>query len=145
MLTNVILYPDTEKELFLETDYKAIPQLESLNCTEIETLLDNVFAAYGNACINGAALLEMALCNDIIAINKKRFADYLRFVSPGHIATIINDSRYTEIDKALLAAWKWYNNTDNFDFVLLETDPANIEQAVLKAYQEDKQQERQVY
>ena len=146
MYNDMILYPDTEKELFFDNDYKPIPELTNLDCTQLQALLENVFAACGNAFLNGADMLEIALTDDIIKINRQRFANYLRTISAGHVATVIHNDKYTEIDKAILAAWKLFNNTGLEECIFFEmgTDIAGLDAAILQAYQAEKEQERQV-
>lgn len=67
----MILYPDTEKELFFEKDYKCLP--EGLKNETIESLLelkDNLFDACGNAFINHADLLESCLFDDMQTVKQ---------------------------------------------------------------------------
>ena len=131
----MILYPNTEKELFFSDDYKPLPDLKTLDYTGIMELLENVVQACYNAIDNGAGMLEIALCEDIIEINKYRFIDYLSFVSSGRIAIIIGNSKYTEIDKAVNAALQYIN--DNEECLLdIGIDNAGIEEIIRKAYKQ---------
>ena len=59
------LYPDTEKELFFETDYKPLPALRGISLASLRELLENLENAQENAWLYGAELLEMALDMDI--------------------------------------------------------------------------------
>ena len=64
------LYPDTEKELYFEKDYKQLPNLDIMPLPELRQLLNNVQTAAGNAALNGSCLLEMALFDDLNDIKK---------------------------------------------------------------------------
>ena len=60
------LYPDTEKELFFETDYVKLPvSLRGISLASLRELLENLENAQENAWLYGAELLEMALDMDI--------------------------------------------------------------------------------
>lgn len=132
------LYPDTEKELFYNTDYKPLPDLKTLDYTDLMELLENVIQACYNAIDNGAGMFQIALSDDIITINRYRFIDYLSFVSSGHIALVIGNSRYKEIDKAVNAALRYIDN--NSECLLdIGKDNEGIEKIIRIAYQETKQ------
>ena len=65
-----ILYPNTQKELFYVPDYKPLPEgLESMTKSELTSLYNNVAAAFDNAYIYHAELLESALYNDLLIIS----------------------------------------------------------------------------
>ena len=60
------LYPDTEKELFFETDYIKLPvSLRGIPLASLRELLENLESAQENAWLYGAGLLEIALDMDI--------------------------------------------------------------------------------
>ena len=61
----MIIYPDTEKELFFEKDYKPLPTLRGMSVDSLRELYDNLCAAEENAWLCGADLLTMALDMDI--------------------------------------------------------------------------------
>ena len=66
----MILYPDTQKELFFIPDYKPLPaDLESMTKGELISLYDNIAAAFDNAYVNGSDLLESALYDDLLTIS----------------------------------------------------------------------------
>jgi len=65
----MIIYPDTEKELFFESDYKPLPTLRGLSVASLRELHDNLYAAEENAWLYGADLLTMALDMDIRKVN----------------------------------------------------------------------------
>ena len=129
------LYPDTEKELEF-SDYRPLPNLDKLSFTDIAALTENLYDAAGNACAYGSALLEIALCDDIEKVNRKRFENYLRTVSSGHIAAIIGSTKYSDIDKALLAAWKFYNDAESVDFLDWKLGNETIEKIIQEQYQQ---------
>jgi hypothetical protein len=128
------LYNDTENELYYEKDYKTLPNLESLNCTETVELLENLYNAFENACTYGSSLLETALYDDIAAVNRKRCFDYLLTVSPGHLATVISNTKYTEIDKAISVSWQYFNSCDDDIFFEIGTGVEGIENLVKYCY-----------
>jgi uncharacterized protein YjgD (DUF1641 family) len=133
------LYPDTEKELFFETDYKPIDGLvDKLNITELNGLLENLYNALENAWLYNADLLFIALSDDIITIQKKRLYMYICSLSSGRIASIINNTKYTEIDKAIQAT---ITNLDNIDESILIDMGTGFEQAeklIRESYQEQR-------
>ena len=60
------LYPDTEKELFFETDYVKLPvSLRGISLASLRELLENLENAQENAWLYGAELLQIALDMDI--------------------------------------------------------------------------------
>ena len=60
----MIIYPNTEKELFWE-DYKALPPLRGLSVAELAELVDNLEKAQENAFLSGNDMLSLALDMDI--------------------------------------------------------------------------------
>lgn len=64
------LYPDTEKELFYETDYKPLPPLANMTSADIAALLTNLHQAMENAFIYHADLLCIALKDDTDTIQE---------------------------------------------------------------------------
>ena len=60
----MIIYQDTEKELFM-TDYKPLPPLRGLPLPELYGLVDNLEKAQENAWLYGNDLLALAIDNDI--------------------------------------------------------------------------------
>ena len=66
-----ILYPDTEKELCYKTDYKPLPDVHKLDNDCIVSLYSNIKQAMHNAAIYHSELLEMALHDDIQAIENE--------------------------------------------------------------------------
>lgn len=103
MKRNFILYPDTEKELFFETDYKPLPPLDGLSLPDIRSLLENVNAAAGNAVMNGASLLEMALIDDIQTLKKAEREKVKAALQTGYIMPVvyINCSEYPFIKQIM--------------------------------------------
>ena len=128
------LYENTEKELFFE-DYKPLPDLDNLSFTEINDLIENLYQAADNACCYHSELLELALCDDIMTVNRKRLYNYLCTVSSGHIAMVIGSTKYSDIDKALLAAWEFYNNAEDENFMAFDTGNADMERIIKEQYQ----------
>lgn len=61
----MIIYPNTEKELFFEKDYKPLPVLRGMPLDSLRELYDNLCAAEENSWLYGADLLKMALSMDI--------------------------------------------------------------------------------
>jgi len=136
----MIIYHDTEKELFFSEDYKPLPCLENMTYTDIIELLENVVQALYNAIDNGASMLEIALIDDIITINKYRFIDYLRFTRSGRIASVINNTKYCEIDKAVSAALQYIEKDDGC-LLDIGKDNTGIENIIKTAYQESIREE----
>lgn len=133
----MIIYPDTEKELFF-SDYKAIPDPKTLNCTEIIETLENLYKAMENAFIYHSDLLSAAIADDIITVQKTRIELYLKTVSSGHIASVINNCKYSETDKAIAEAFNNLND-ENFDesmLLLMGTDPGMIDDYIRKCYEQ---------
>lgn len=64
------LYPDIEKELFYDHDYKPLPELSNLDKIELNNLLTNLYDAIDNAYINHAELLCIALYDDILTVQE---------------------------------------------------------------------------
>lgn len=122
------LYPDTEKELFYDTDYKPLPCLDNLQSIDIISLLENLYIAIDNAFSYHSELLTMALYDDIISLQKYRMELYIKTISSGHIASVINNNKYIEIDKALMAAMKHLSKryTEDSYFFDIGTDPGNM-------------------
>lgn len=129
------LYPDTEKELFYNVDYKPLPDLLMLNITQEIELRENLYNALENAFLNGAALLDIALSGDIAKVQKDICINYLLTMSSGHMASIIQSTKYADIDRAIIQAWQYFNYvcTDE-EFINIGTDPKEIESIILKAY-----------
>lgn len=129
------LYQNTEKELFFDTDYKPLPDLLTLNITQEIELRENLYNAMENAFLNGAALLEIALSDDIVKVQRDICTNYILTMSSGHLATVINSTKYADIDKATVNAWQYFNYvcTDE-EFINVGTDPQEIEKLILKAY-----------
>lgn len=71
MYKNTILYPDIKKELCFETDYKTIPVLSFLDNNGLLFLKTNLLTALNNAAIYHSELLEIALHDDIQAIENE--------------------------------------------------------------------------
>lgn len=66
----MIIYPDTEKELFI-SDYMPISvSLKAETITSLQELLDNLEKAQENAWIYGSDLLLMAITSDIDKVEK---------------------------------------------------------------------------
>lgn len=61
----MIIYPDTEKELFFDKDYKPLPPLRGLPLDSLRELYGNLCAAQENAWLYGADMLTIALEMDI--------------------------------------------------------------------------------
>ena len=75
------LYPDTEKELFYNVDYKPLPDLSTVTITEEIELRENLYNALENAFLNGATLLDIALSGDIAKVQKDICINYLLTMS----------------------------------------------------------------
>lgn len=111
----MIIYQDTEKELFFE-DYKPIPkqeELQKLSCTELEELYQNIGEAEGNAASNNSALLEIALFDDLIRLYRERIRIFLCFTGSGSLAQYVKSAKYNYIEKAIANGFYWLNSTDN--------------------------------
>ena len=135
----LVLYPDTEKELKL-TDYKPLPTLNNLNCTEIIELLENLYSAFSCAELYHSDILSSALYDDIITVQKHRVEFYIRTVSSGQIALIIGNTRYTEIDIALIAAMKRLSRQHTKDDIFFDigTDTGKLYNYIRTAYRQEK-------
>ena len=129
------LYNDTEKELFF-SDYKPIPELSKLNCTELNELLQNLYDAFYNAFIHHSELLENGIYEDIVTTQKYRIEQYIITCSSGHIAIIINNDKYIEIDKAIMYTMKHLQEkyTEDSYFIDMYTDIDNIDKFIQESY-----------
>ena len=138
----MIIYNDTEKELSMN-DYRPLPDINNLSCTDLIELLENLYQASKNAFNYHSELLENELYNDIITVQKKRIIDCLLYSDSGCIARIIGNTKYTEIDKAVQYTLDYINDTEkeNALYILL-TDPCNIENLIQAAYKAGKRTEK---
>ena len=100
---NIILYPDTEKELFFEKDYKPIPDISNYSLSDIRILLNNLNSAAGNAFCNHSALLESALFDDIQTIKQQEKQALYQAIQSGLIIPVIyiNCSKYPFIEQIM--------------------------------------------
>ena len=135
------LYCDTEKELYFD-DYKSLPNLESLTCTQIIELTENLYNAFDNAFMYGSELLQTALYDDIVKVNRKRSFDYLLQVSPGHLASVICSTKYSDIDNCIHILWQYFNACDEQIYFDIGTSIENIENIIKEQYNNALQQER---
>jgi hypothetical protein len=135
------LYPDTEKELFY-SDYNNLPDLNDLTCTQIVELINNLYNAIDNAYCYHADMLCNALFDDIVKVNKKRCFDYLLQVSPGHMASVIDSTKYTDIDNCIHILWQYFNTCSDQVYFDIGTCIESIENLVKEQYNKAKQQER---
>lgn len=94
-------------------DYRPLPALYGLSNADINSLYDNLLAAYNNACDYHSDLLCMALFDDIVSLKRKMFTSFVVTLSSGYIARIIGSNKYISIDKAV-------NNTIIF---IADSDP----------------------
>lgn len=104
MLDNsIILYPDTEKELFFETDYKNIPDISNYSLHDIRILLNNLYSAAGNAFCNHSALLENALFDDIKTVKQQEKHALCQAIQSGLIIPVIyiNCNKYPFIEQIM--------------------------------------------
>jgi hypothetical protein len=125
---------DTSKELFYKKDYKPIPGMEKLNCTEINELLENLYAAEENAFIYHNEQLENALYYDIVRVQKEKVKLYIKTMSSGYIAGLILNTKYSEIDKAIYYTLEYIGHCDSKVLYLLGTDPGNIDKLLINCY-----------
>lgn len=134
-----VLYPDTEKELKL-IDYKSLPTLNNLNCTDIIELLENLYSAFSCAESYHSDILSSALYDDIITVQKHRIENYIRTVSSGQIALIIGNTKYIEIDIALMAAMKRLSRqyTEDDIFFDIGTDTGKLYNYIRTTYRLEK-------
>ncbi len=131
------LYQDMEKELFL-SDYKPLPDLDSLNYTQVQELTENLDGAIENAFINHSEMLFNALLVDIETVQQYRAAAIIRGFSSGYIARIIGSAKYGDIYSAIEAALQRLDSLDSMDLFDIGTDPANIENLIRETYKERK-------
>lgn len=136
-LTMYKLYENTINELIYEKDYKRIPDLDTLNATQVIELRENLYNAIENAFLYGAALLEQALYTDIVTVQRYICTQYIKTVSCGHMASVIGSSKYDDIYKACDKAWVYFTTecTDE-ELYNIGTDPKEIENLILKAYRQ---------
>jgi hypothetical protein len=138
----MIIYSNTEKELFMN-DYKPLPDINSLSCTDLIELLENIYQASENAFNYHSELLENELYNDSITVQKKRIIDCLLYSSSGSIARIIGNTKYTEIDKAVQFTIDYINDINNTNKLYeLYTDPVHVKNLIYNAYQAGKRTEK---
>lgn len=139
----MILY-DIKKELFPE-NYKPLPEriqnfIFPFDSVLIEQLTENLYQAAENAFLNGSDLLLSMLYDDIITIQKYRIEQYIKTISSGSLARIIDSASYIETDKAAQRTMQnlQSSKTENTIFLDMGTDPANIEKFIKKSYEEGK-------
>ena len=66
-----VLYPNTNKELYYNLDYKRLPEnMETLSKDELKALYDNLSSAYDNAFSNHSELLLSVLLDDLLTVSK---------------------------------------------------------------------------
>ena len=96
-----------------------------------------VLNEYSNG--SSSAMIEQhkdsALSGDIAKVQKDICINYLLTMSSGHMASIIQSTKYADIDRAIIQAWQYFNYvcTDE-EFINIGTDPKEIESIILKAY-----------
>lgn len=129
------LYSNTKSELFYE-DYKPIPDLSKLNCTELNELLQNLYETLENAIMYHSELLEIAISEDIVTVQKYRIEQYIKTYSSGHIAIIIGNDKYIEIDKAIMSTMKYLQEkyTEDNYFIDMYTDIDNVDKFIQESY-----------
>ena len=127
------LYQDTEKELFTE-DYKQLPGLDSLSCTQLIELTENLYETMEKAYLNGNDMLAGLLYDDIVTVNKKRIFDFLLTVSSGRLASIIGSTKYSDTDKALHMTWQYTSFCEEENIFNIGTYPGNIESLIKEVY-----------
>lgn len=131
----IIPYPDTERELYFDTDYKPITGLLSgLNNTELIELLKNLENAFDNAYMNNADLLSIALYDDIVEVKKKILIDSVKSFSSGTIASFIGNTKYLQIDRAINKTLVFLFHAEEEDIFPLSVDMAGIKKLVCDCY-----------
>ena len=129
------LYPDTERELYFDTDYKPITGLLSgLNNTELIELLENLENAFDNAYMYNADLLSMALYDDIVEVKKKILIDSVKSFSSGTIAGFIGNTKYMQIDIAINKTLMFLFHAEEEDIFPLSVDMEGIKKFVCDCY-----------
>lgn len=132
----MILYNDTEKELFYNTDYKPLPKLSGLSFQSLYELLDNLYSAADNASINGATLLENALYDDIVELKKYILTNTIKSYSSSTIAGIIGNTKYNQIDIAVNKTLLYLYNTEPENIIDIYTDPQGIADIIIHCYKD---------
>ena len=129
------LYSNTKSELFYE-DYKPVPDLSKLNCTELNELLQNLYETLENSIMYHAELLELAIAENIVTVQKYRIEQYIKTCSSGHIAIIIGNDKYIEIDKAIMSTMKYLQEkyTEDSYFIDMYTDIDNADKFIQESY-----------
>lgn len=129
------LYPDTEKELYFDIDYKPIENIiANLDNTGLIELLDNLYSALDNAYCYNAALLENALYDDIVTVKKHILINCIKSYSSGTIAGFIDNTKYTEIDNAVNKTLFYLFNTEDENIFPLSVDMEGIKNLVCTCY-----------
>ena len=135
---------DVDRELFFE-DYKKLPYLYDLNCTQLVELRENMYEALENASMYGSALLEIALSDDIVKLQRHMAFQYILTVSPGHLAAVIGSTKYRDIDNAIHTAWSYFNfDCTDDEFLQIGTDTGELEKLIVKAYDAELQKTGQI-
>ena len=131
-----IPYPDTTKELFFETDYRPIQdRINTFKLHEIPGILENLFAALGNAYEFHTELLEQALYDDIAALKKWYIIRLVSCSSSGTIAGYIGNGKYKAVDKAVNNTIIWLSDKATTEELFeVGTDPECIKAVVNKCY-----------
>lgn len=71
---NIVLYPDTEKELSYENDYKSLPDLHRLEDKNVIALYENIKQAMNNAALHHSQLLEITLYDGFCTLESELFS-----------------------------------------------------------------------
>ena len=127
------LYHDTEKELFFD-DYMPLPSFKGETVPGLSELLDNLQDAAGNAFVNGSALLENALYDDIITVKRQLLSMIVSSYSSGTIAGIIGSNKYLLIDRAVNKTLMFSYHAEPEQLYGTGTDSESIAQLIVNCY-----------
>ena len=125
---------DVSRELTFERDYKPLPELSKLNCTELNDLYFNLTEAEENAFLYGSDLLYNALYDDICRLQRERVKLYVCTVSSGYLAYLIRNTAYSEIDKAVYLTLDYIEKCDNDILYVLGKNPENMDILIVNCY-----------
>lgn len=86
--------------------------------------------------INHCDLLAISVYDDIVELKKKMILDYLKYSSSGTIARIINNTRYSEIDKAVNKTILYITEQAEEEYLHdMSMQPEDIEKLIRQCYQ----------
>lgn len=132
------LYPDTEKKLSYDIDYKPImDRINYFKMYEIPDIIDNLEKAMENAFMCHSDMLYNALHRDICELKKWYIVRFVSCLSSGTIAGFIKSSKYRNIDNAVNKTLVFLFHADYASLFSLRIDEEGIKNLVYNCYHDN--------